>query len=146
MPWSALIHTGFPVPRTTWDTSRAHQNFTYRTITVYGVLFQTLLLFLNDPTLRSHNPLMQALRFSLFPFRSPLLRESHSFSFPVANKMFQFTTFASYTYVFSVGRPDITLAGFPHSEIFGSKLICSSPKLIAAYHVLHRLSLPSQPS
>ena len=29
--------------------------------------------------------------------------------------------------------------GFPHSEIFGSKLISSSPKLIAASHVLHRL-------
>ena len=29
--------------------------------------------------------------------------------------------------------------GFPHSEILGSKLIRSSPWLIAAYHVLHRL-------
>ena len=32
--------------------------------------------------------------------------------------------------------------GFPHSEISGSKLICSSPKLIAAYHVLLRLLMP----
>ena len=32
--------------------------------------------------------------------------------------------------------------GFPHSEISGSVLICSSPKLIAAYHVLHRLLMP----
>ena len=32
--------------------------------------------------------------------------------------------------------------GFPHSEISGSLLICSSPKLIAAYHVLHRLLMP----
>ena len=31
---------------------------------------------------------------------------------------------------------------FPHSEISGSKLICSSPKLIAACHVLHRLLMP----
>ena len=31
---------------------------------------------------------------------------------------------------------------FPHSEICGSKLICSSPQLIAAYHVLHRLPMP----
>ena len=31
---------------------------------------------------------------------------------------------------------------FPHSEICGSKLICSSPQLIAACHVLHRLSMP----
>ena len=31
---------------------------------------------------------------------------------------------------------------FPHSEISGSMLICSSPKLFAAYHVFHRLPVP----
>ena len=31
---------------------------------------------------------------------------------------------------------------FPHSEICGSKLICSSPQLIAASHVLRRLPMP----
>ena len=31
---------------------------------------------------------------------------------------------------------------FPHSEICGSKLICSSPQLIAASHVLLRLPMP----
>ena len=30
----------------------------------------------------------------------------------------------------------------PHSDIPGSRLACSSPGLIAAYHVLHRLSMP----
>ena len=33
----------------------------------------------------------------------------------------------------------------PHSEIHGSKLVRSSPWLIAAYHVLHRLSAPRHP-
>ena len=33
----------------------------------------------------------------------------------------------------------------PHSEIFGSKPIPGSPKLIAGYHVLHRLLLPRHP-
>ncbi len=35
--------------------------------------------------------------------------------------------------------------GLPHSEIPGSKLILSSPGLIAEYHVLHRLLLPRHP-
>ena len=35
--------------------------------------------------------------------------------------------------------------GLPHSEIVGSKLIRSSPTLIAAYHVLHRLCMPRHP-
>ena len=35
--------------------------------------------------------------------------------------------------------------GLPHSEISGSKCMCHSPKLIAAYHVLRRLSNPRHP-
>ena len=33
-------------------------------------------------------------------------------------------------------------AEFPHSEISGSMDVCSSPKLIAAYHVFRRLPVP----
>ena len=36
-------------------------------------------------------------------------------------------------------------AGFPHSDIRGSKLMCSSPRLFAAYHVFHRLPVPGHP-
>ena len=43
------------------------------------------------------------------------------------------------------GRDHITV-GLPHSEIFGSRDIRTSPKLIAAYYVLHRLFLPRHPS
>ncbi len=39
----------------------------------------------------------------------------------------------------------MTCTGLPHSEISGSKVICTSPKLIAAYHVLHRLHVPRHP-
>ena len=37
------------------------------------------------------------------------------------------------------------LLGFPHSEIHGSQIICISPWLIAAYHVLHRRLVPRHP-
>ena len=36
-------------------------------------------------------------------------------------------------------------AGFPHSDIHGSKIICISPWLFAAYHVFLRLSVPRHP-
>ena len=36
-------------------------------------------------------------------------------------------------------------AGFSHSDIRGSKGVCPSPRLIAAYHVLHRLLVPRHP-
>src|SRR5258708_37373317 len=45
-------------------------------------------------------------------------------------------------YVLRGGFSGISQRGFPHSDIPGSKLICSSPGLIAAYRVLHRLLVP----
>ena len=59
--------------------------------------------------------------------------------------MFQFPGFPSAHYVFMYRYTDITLYEFPHSEIFGLKVACTSPKLIAAYHVLHRLLAPRHP-
>jgi hypothetical protein len=40
---------------------------------------------------------------------------------------------------------EVCSAGFPHSEICGSMDICSSPQLIAAYHVFLRLLVPRHP-
>ena len=59
--------------------------------------------------------------------------------------MFQFPSLALLTYVFSQGYYRFTCSGFPHSDISGSQLVCSSPKLIAAYHVLHRRLTPRHP-
>src|SRR5262245_25827489 len=42
-------------------------------------------------------------------------------------------------------RSRIALEGLPHSEISGSKPVCGSPELIAAYHVLHRRPAPRHP-
>ena len=56
--------------------------------------------------------------------------------------MFQFRAFPSYTYLIQCMIHGYCPCVFPHSEISGSSLICSSPKLIAACHVLHRLLMP----
>ena len=40
---------------------------------------------------------------------------------------------------------EVSSAGFPHSDIHGSQLICSSPWLFAAYHVFLRLLVPRHP-
>ena len=77
-------------------------------------------------------------------------------SFPPGTEMFQYPGFASpKPILFSLvipfpfnANPDYsgqTLngeGGFTHSEIAGSKLAHSSPTLIAACHVLHRLYMP----
>ena len=94
---------------------------------------------------RPYNPDVHARRFGLFRVRSPLLAESLLFSFPAGTEMVHFPALSSTAYVFSRGYPSITLGGFPHSEISGSTPVCGSPKLIAAYRVLHRLLAPRHP-
>ena len=64
------------------------------------------------------------------------------FSLPQGTKMFQFPWFASVPCVRIAG---LQPAGLSHSEIAGSKIICTYPALIAAYHVLHRLREPRHP-
>ncbi|CAN0379466.1 unnamed protein product [Hapterophycus canaliculatus] len=62
-------------------------------------------------------------------------------SFPPGTEMFQFPGFAFLTYK-SIG---VCKGGFPHSEISGSKVVRTSPELIAAYHVFRRLCAPRHP-
>ena len=59
--------------------------------------------------------------------------------------MFQFRPFPTYAYFIQRTLTHSSCAGFPHSEISGSKPICGSPKLIAACHVLRRLLMPRHP-
>ena len=56
--------------------------------------------------------------------------------------MFQFRRFPSYAYFVQRRMTGYCPAGLPHSDISGSMDICSSPKLIAACHVLLRLLMP----
>ena len=55
--------------------------------------------------------------------------------------MFQFPALAS-KLSWIISLQDI---GLSHSEIRGSRAICASPRLFAAYHVLLRLLVPRHP-
>jgi hypothetical protein len=105
--WSSRIHTGFLGPRATWDTVRKSRRFRLRgyhplcrrfptpsTIDAISYFLPDQQLWLDSPT----TPITQRLlalarnRFGLFPFRSPLLRESRLLSLPVGTEMFHFPT------------------------------------------------------
>jgi hypothetical protein len=142
-PWSAQIHTGFTCPVLLRILLGSRSDFAYGAFTLYGGTFQKLLLSLS-PTLGPTTPPGKSRRFGLFRFRSPLLTESIRFLFLRLLRCFTSPGIASQAYLFR--RSDAVLpAGLPHSEISGSKRVCRSPKLIAAYHVLHRLVSPRHP-
>ena len=102
-------------------------------------------------SVRSHYPCIATpaglarCRFRLFPVRSPLLRESHSVSFPPGTKMFQFPGCPPHRLWVQRWVTTLAVAGFPHSGIHGSTPVCGSPWLIAADHALRRLLAPRHP-
>ena len=130
--------------RGTQGTRRSQHDVVYGAVTLSGRPFQAVRLpyWFVTPCDGPYNPAVHARRFGLIRVRSPLLAESLLFSLPMGTEMVHFPTLPSRTYVFSPGYPGMTPGGFPHSEISGSKLVCSSPRLIAAYRVLHRLLAP----
>src|SRR3982751_4177799 len=83
--------------------------------------------------------------FGLVPVRSPLLGEARLISLPRGTKMFQFPRFPPDPYGFRAGCRGMTPCALPHSDIPGSTPAGGSPRLIAAYHVLHRLLAPRHP-
>ncbi len=118
-------------------------HFDYGVRTLYNQAFNPVRLYnVLTLTVRQNQqkspatPTMQRLpaithdRFSLIRVRSPLLTESLLFSLPVGTEMFHFPTFPLPALYIQAGvtgsarRP----AGFPHSEILGSKLYYQLPE------------------
>jgi hypothetical protein len=65
--------------------------------------------------------------------------------FPPGTEMVHFPGLAHTRLCIQRAVTGVHPAGFPHSEILGSKPACGSPRLIAACHVLHRLLAPRHP-
>ena len=65
--------------------------------------------------------------------------------FPAGTEMVHFPALAHTGLCIQPAVAGVHPAGFPHSEIPGSKPACGSPRLIAACHVLHRLLAPRHP-
>ena len=93
--WSPQIQTGFLVSRLTQDTAVYLSLYVYGIITLFDQIFQFVPLLTKIKCRSPTTPeLPQQPRFGLFPFRSPLLRESIFLSFPAGTKMFQFPALA----------------------------------------------------
>jgi hypothetical protein len=65
--------------------------------------------------------------------------------FPSGTEMVHFPELAHIGLCIQPAVTGVHPAGFPHSDIPGSKPACGSPRLFAACHVLHRLLAPRHP-
>ena len=115
------------MPRGTQEHSRALQDFAYGAITLFGRPFQTIPLPIGVPRWSPTTPEgISSRRFGLFPFRSPLLRESQLISIPPGTEMFQFPGFALTPYVFRcqcTGSTPVRVAPFGNPRIKGCLLL-----------------------
>ena len=143
------------------NCKRDTEPFAYGAITLYGGLFQKLSarqVFCNSsahPQMHhtaSHNPARAtpAGYHTRAVWAVPCSLAATDgitdlFYLPGGTEMVHFPPLPSLDYVFIERYSGMSQSGFPHSEIPGSKPACGSPRLIAAYRVLHRLSAPRHP-
>ena len=105
-------------------------------------------LWLGGPTtpITQRLPAMTRDRFGLFPFRSPLLRESRLLSLPVGTEMFHFPTLPPPALCVQAGAMGhYAPSGFPIRKSPDQSLVADYPGLIAGSYVLHRLLVPRHP-
>ncbi len=158
--WSSRIRAEFHVLGATWGQSPGSQSpFAYGTFTLYGPPSQVVRLenwFLTSPSswqleaALPHNPAA--------PMPASFCRAVGLGSSPFARRYLGNRIFFLFLWVLrwfsSPGSPIGSVEnffrcrinpGFPHSDIHGSKVACTSPWLIAARYVLHRLVVPRHP-
>ena len=145
------------VPHYLGDCRGRAITFAYRTFTFSGSPFQGDSA--SDRFCDSRKPLQRPPRSSLDPDVATLAGLHHTglgcsvfarrysrnrgcFLFLRVLRCFSSPGWLPPAYEFSRRIPRDEARGLPHSEIPGSKLVCSSPRLIAAYHVLLRLLEP----
>ena len=147
--------------RTQVPTPGRPNAFVYGAFTLCGASFHPLRLALDFVTSRSAGrrirvgpttptrqrlPPITSSGFGLFPFRSPLLRESRFLSFPRATKMFQFARLPPRALFDSgTGTRALPRVGFPIRTSRDQRMVSSYPGLFAAAHVLLRLLAPRHP-
>src|SRR5919201_116094 len=159
--WSSRIHTEFHGLRATWDPARESSRFRVRGYHPLCRRFptssatQTICNSLPEQQLwlsGTASPATQRLlaltrdRFGLFPFRSPLLRESRLLSLPAGTEMFHFPALPPPALCVQAGvTGNYARSGFPIRKSPDQSLVADSPGLIAGSNVLLRLLVPRHP-
>jgi hypothetical protein len=159
--WSSRIHTEFHGLRATWEHARESRRFHVRGYHPLCRWFPpssaTHAIYNSLPGRQSRpggpaTPVTQRLpaltrnEFGLFPFRSPLLRESRLLSLPAGTEMFHFPALPPPALCVQAGvTGNYARSGFPIRKSPDRRLVADSPGLIAGSYVLHRLLVPRHP-
>ena len=119
--------------------------FAYGAVTRSGCAFHRSSAKVLSRLCRSTTPRSMLLGLASFPFARRYLGNHVCFLFLRVLRCFSSPGALLADYGFICGCPGITPDGFPHSDIHGSILACSSPWLFAACRVLLRRLAPGHP-
>ena len=113
-------------------------SFAYRALTSFGRLFHVVLLYSICQCRSPTTPMSTLIGLASSAFARHYLRNHFCFLFLLLLRCFS-----------SEGSRLLSLclqhSGLPHSDTYGSQVVCTSPYLFAAYHVLRRLREPRHP-
>ncbi len=128
-------------------TNCALFNFKYRTFTFYGVAFQPASSIYSKITYVSPTtPLRRILMVWPIPIS---LAATLGVSFDFSSSRYWDVSLPSVSSCNTIdscyGNRTLLLLGFPIQKSPGQRIFSSSPTLIAAYHVFHRLLAPRHP-
>ena len=130
-----LWYSGSPAPRA---------RFVYGTLTLFGAAFQRSSSRMPSVSPGPYPGGPQTPGLGSFHFARRYFENRCFFLF--LRLLRCFTSPGSLTYTMdSCTRDTLACAGFPHSDIRGSMLAYSSPRLFAVNHVLLRLLVPRHP-
>ena len=119
--------------------------FVYGAVTLFGCAFHRSSTKDSSDVCRSTTPRSMLLGLASFPFARRYLGNHVCFLFLRVLRCFSSPGALLADYGFICGCPGIALDGFPHSDVHGSTLACSSPWLFAACRVLLRRLAPWHP-
>ena len=134
------------VPRVSWYSGYRHVcfPFMYGAFTLSGWLSQNHSIRIAESITRSEPQSARTLVWPLsISLAATLEIEFSFFSSPYLDVSVQAVPL--HTLWIGVRMTEVFSAGFPHSDICGSTIICISPQLFAAYHVFLRLLVPRHP-
>ena len=121
-----------------------NSDFAYGTFTLFGQLSQNCSAILIESIMRSEPQIARNLVWPLSRSLAATLEIDFSFSSSGYLDV-SVHRVPGLTLCVGVRSTGVFPVRFPHSDIPGSILICSSPRLFAAYHVFLRLLVPRHP-
>ena len=125
--WASSLPTGFLVSCGTPELRSLHTRFAYGTFTPFGRPFQTVRLLVSPLLARPYPAYISTRGLGSFPFARHYSGNRFYFLLLRVLRCFSSPGSLPIHYFIRAWIPYLPYGEFPHSDIYGSRIICISP-------------------